>query len=212
MEITRPRFANASLGNAPSALDQIHDRDISIAIYQRSIAHLEAELLPFRSQQVEFRSSGEPDALVDALGAYLESQSLECLHLLADIRTQARYFSTLSGALDLKLFFSTIQSSMCRRFHTDINDLRLLCTYIGQGTLWLPEEAVNRHAYHNKGKNQDIVQDHALIQQAQTGEVLIMKGALYPEGEALLHRSPTLNAADEQRLMLRIDTNQMLDF
>ena len=93
---------------------------------------------------------------------------------------------------------------MCRKFHTDVNDLRMLCTYVGQGTLWLPDEAVKNEEY--RTRRDEIVIDEDLIQQALTGDVLILKGALYPEANAVIHRSPTIEETNERRLLLRIDT------
>ena len=45
---------------------------------------------------------------------------------------------------------------MCRRFHTDVNELRLLCTYSGPATLWLPEAAADRDAHHTGENNEQI--------------------------------------------------------
>ena len=101
---------------------------------------------------------------------------------------------------------------MCRKFHTDINDLRLLCTYIGPGTLWLPDEAVDLKALQKGGDEQALVVDEQQIQQVSTGDVVILKGALYPEANPILHRSPSIEESGEKRLLLRIDTNEFLNF
>ena len=101
---------------------------------------------------------------------------------------------------------------MCRRFHTDINSLRLLCTYVGQGTLWVPDEMVNHKAFLNKGGNEEIVTDESQIQHAGTGDVIILKGALYPEANPIVHRSPAIEGNGESRLLLRIDVNDGLNF
>ncbi len=98
---------------------------------------------------------------------------------------------------------------MCRKFHTDINDLRLLCTYAGPGTLWVAEDENNR----------DYDEEHigeVRIHQADTGDILILKGALYPKGKPVVHGSPTIEETDGkrlcERLLLRLDTNSFLDF
>ncbi|MEM7381676.1 MAG: DUF1826 domain-containing protein, partial [Bacteroidota bacterium] len=97
------------------------------------------------------------------------------------------------------------------RFHTDINELRMLCTYVGAGTLWLPDDAVDRNAYLSGKDNKDIVPDKNLIQQVCTGDVLILKGALYPGSTPILHRSPSVTENDEERILLRIDINESLN-
>ncbi|HAA11799.1 MAG TPA: hypothetical protein DCE41_08925, partial [Cytophagales bacterium] len=61
---------------------------------------------------------------------------------------------------------------------------------------------------------EELVLDADSIQQAETGAVIILKGAIYPkEGtQAVLHRSPTIEESGERRLLLRIDTDEFLNF
>ena len=103
---------------------------------------------------------------------------------------------------------------MCRKFHTDINDIRLLCTLSGEGTLWLPEFNVNREALDTQKDNEDIVIDPSYIMQAPENSAVLLKGALYPKSgtRAIVHRSPTIEESGEKRLLLRIDTNDNLNF
>ncbi len=87
---------------------------------------------------------------------------------------------------------------MCRNFHADINDLKLLCTYAGLGILWVTE-----------GKNSRVCNekepfDEGQIQQANTGYVLILKGALYPENNPIAHRSSTIQETGEKHLFKRL--------
>ena len=44
--------------------------------------------------------------------------------------------------------------------------------------------------------------------------VVLLKGALYPKAgtRAIVHRSPTIEESGEKRLLLRIDTNDNLNF
>ncbi|MEO0341714.1 MAG: DUF1826 domain-containing protein, partial [Bacteroidota bacterium] len=107
------------------------------------------------------------------------------------------------------LFLATVATSMCRKLHTDVNDLRLLCTYIGPGTVWVPDEAINQEALQARKSNEEIVSDEKLIQQVDTGDVVILKGALYPNAQPIMHRSPSLDQVGSTRLLLRIDTNSM---
>lgn len=43
-----------------------------------------------------------------------------------------------------------------------------------------------------KDSKRDIVKDHELVQQARTGDAIILKGALYPDARPILHRSPPI--------------------
>ena len=95
---------------------------------------------------------------------------------MKDIRMLLECFRDLSKLDSFRLFFATVQSDMCRRFHTDMNDLRLLCKYCGPGTLWLDEGNVNRKALTALEPNERIVVDEYKIKQASTGDVLVLKG------------------------------------
>ncbi len=97
---------------------------------------------------------------------------------------------------------------MCQRFHTDFNYLRLLCTYKGPATLWLPEKGADRMAHYSGKDNDSIVKNSDLIQQANTGDVLVLKGGMYPNAKAIIHRSPPIQTQGQKRLLLRIDMEQ----
>ena len=99
---------------------------------------------------------------------------------------------------------------MCRKFHTDINDLRLLCTYVGPGTLWLPDEAIDRNML--TASTQELLIEEQHIQQVATGDVVLLKGALFENSNPILHRSPAIEASGATRFLLRIDTNQFSNF
>ena len=102
-----------------------------------------------------------------------------------------------------------VKTDMCRKFHSDINDLRILCTYYGPGTLWLPKETIDKKAY--SADKDDFIIDESLIQQVATGDAVILKGALYRNSDPVLHKSPPVEAQGEQRLLLRIDTNEFVN-
>ena len=123
-------------------------------------------------------------------------------------------FEELSGAKSFRLLLSTVNTNMCSRFHTDMNDLRLLCTYSGPGTVWLSENNINRDALETYGDNETIVKDKSQINYAKTGAVVLLKGAVYPlKGtKAIVHRSPTIEETGMSRLLLRIDANDFLNF
>ena len=103
---------------------------------------------------------------------------------------------------------------MCRRFHTDLNYIRMLCTYSGPGTMWLSENNLNRKALDDLDENDSIVINQNDIKQVDTGSVVILKGALYPrEGtKAAVHRSPNIEESQQKRLLLRIDTDELFNF
>ncbi|MEM0992137.1 MAG: DUF1826 domain-containing protein [Bacteroidota bacterium] len=203
-------YQNAAIGHHPQILQDIHLSSKNIAIYQRDTQQLNGELDQIREQNIECRAKGTIEEVLLSLENYFDHNLPECPALLADISALLSSFQKITKATSYRLLLATVKTNMCRRFHTDINDLRMLCTYIGQGTLWLPDEAVNQKAV-ARGSNQEIVADKQLIQQASTGDVVILKGALCEGANPILHRSPSIEKHGEQRLLLRIDTNDFLN-
>lgn len=143
---------------------------------------------------------------------YFNSNLSECASFFEDVSELVKLFERATQASSFRLLLTTVSTNMCRKFHTDVNDLRLLCTYIGPGTLWLPDEAIDYKALQTGRNNQEIVVDERRIQQVRTGDVVILKGALYPEANPVLHCSPAIEGKGEKRLLLRIDTNEFLNF
>jgi len=97
----------------------------------------------------------------------------------------------------------------CPLFHVDAMRLRLLCTYTGAGTQWLPDEAVERTQLGLQGRpvteaNAAIARDAGAVQQLRAGWAAILKGARFGGGAAgLVHRSPP--AGGSPRLLLCVD-------
>jgi hypothetical protein len=203
---------NWEIGTNSRILKNIRQKDINIAIYEREIESLTKEIDRILNQDIEFRSSGDIDTIIDSVKKTLNPKEFSLI--IQDIHELLQLFKEISDAKSLKLLFATVNTNMCRRFHTDINDLRMLCTYSGPGTLWLTEDNINRNGLDCCGDTECIVINENEIKQAQTGSVVILKGAIFPtEGtKAVVHRSPTIEESGEKRLLLRIDTNEFLNF
>ena len=207
---TASKYANAAIGSDKKVLQDIRLKSKNIAIYERNIESLDKDLLQVAEQSVECRASGSAEDILSELEDYFSSHLLTCPSLFADVSELLRLFAQTTQASSFRLMLATISNNMCRKFHTDVNNLRLLCTYIGPGTLWVPDEAIDHQASQARGNNQEIVMDLQQIQQVRTGSVAILKGALYPDGNPVLHRSPSIEEDGARRLLLRIDTNEFL--
>ena len=206
------QYTNAAIGENQDILQEIHLQDKNIAIYERDIQLLHEDLKQLSEQVVEFRVKGSVEKVLSGLRAYFFDHFPTCSDLLNDISESLAHFKEISQASSFRLLLSTISTNMCRKFHTDVNDLRMLCTYLGPGTLWVPDEAIDLDASYARGNGKDIVIDLEKVEQVGTGDVVILKGALYPEANAILHRSPTIEENGEKRLLLRIDTYEALGF
>jgi len=109
------------------------------------------------------------------------------------------------------LRLTVLDRAMCPRFHVDRVPCRLVTTYQGIATEWLPHNVADRSKLGagNMGKSDDLsglFECPSDIKQLNCGDVALLKGELWHnnEGAGLIHRSPQLvnNAC---RLLLTID-------
>ena len=204
-------FSNAWVTRDLAQLHEIHNKEKNIAICEREISELSRDIGLLLQADFQFRHVGTKSEIKQALSNAFAVDDLT-QKLRIDVELLLDRLEQITSATSFSLGLFVTDTNMCSRFHSDINDLRLLCTYHGPGTLWLPEEAVNRRAHSNGDGNDEIVQRPRLIQQATTGDVLILKGVLYPDADAIIHRSPGIEQNEGKRLLLRIDTNQFADY
>ena len=88
----------------------------------------------------------------------------------------------------------------CPRYHVDNVPIRLLVTYAGQGTEWLPDSSANRHAFESGAPNEEIVKDPSNRQFIRPWDISLFRGG--PQG--LLHRTPD-SALKNPAVLLRLD-------
>jgi hypothetical protein len=137
-----------------------------------------------------------PGRLFPARNAFAE----ELWHLIEG-------FATVAGTTTVRVALEVERGDRCCYFHTDRVGLRLLCTYMGPGTEWVPDEFADRSALCS-GNNAAIVPDPRRIERLAPFWIGLFKGDLHPDcrGGGCIHRSPTLgrrrNAA---RILLTID-------
>jgi len=198
---------NAAIGNDVGVLRKIHLSNKNIVIYRRGMASLTQELLQVSKKCIEFRASGNLGRIALLLDRYFAEKISMRTALKEDILHLLEIFEGVSGASTFRLVWASVETTMCPRFHADHNVLRMLCTYYGPGTLWLPDHAVDREAYLSGKSNPNILLEEGQVQQVGTGDVVILKGALYPGATPILHRSPGIDENGGQRILLSIDAN-----
>lgn len=119
---------------------------------------------------------------------------------IEDLALLWRRYRALMRPQTVHLKLATIAHQMCPKYHCDNVHLRLVCSYAGAGTLWLPERAVDRRGLHPEPL------EGARPRQLQRFEVGLLKGVAWPGNAALgaVHRSP--HAHGGPRLLLSLDT------
>ena len=197
---------------SPQVLADIYQEDVNLAIWQRRpdtalnqcVANFLSAQPPFR-QAVTLTPSGAKPALNVVLGQ--TSNDL----LVDDIAALVARFCAMFDLQQTNLRLSVLDHAMCPKFHVDHVVCRLVTTYLGAGTEWLPHAAVNRSKLgpgsHGQPDNvSGLYSDASDIQQLQGGHVALLKGAGWPDNEraGLVHRSPTPDAG-ERRLLLTLD-------
>jgi hypothetical protein len=121
-----------------------------------------------------------------------------------DVEYLGRIFAAVAITRRLRVRVEAIDHDGCRKFHVDRVKTRLVCTYRGPASEWLPEHAVDRAALGSD--NPSIVRSWNALRRAPRYAVLINKGELIagPNG-GIVHRSPPAKRPEDARLVVVID-------
>lgn len=130
--------------------------------------------------------------------------------LAADVASLCEMFTQLVCADELMVSLESPDEATCPRFHVDLVGIRMLVTYVGPGTEWLPHEHVDRRwlgdAGHGRRDEQTgLMLPGARVQQVAPFDVVLLKGEAWPgaAGFGAVHRSP--DPAGQPRVLLRVD-------
>lgn len=197
----------------PSVLANIYESQFNIAIWQRELPlALQGVLERFVETYPTFQTSMTFDAN-NALPSLIEVlKSKEPTNLLAeDLAQIIDMFCCLFEQNRVGLRLTVLSKAMCPKFHVDQVPCRLVSTYHGDATEWLPNVGVDRAKL---GHGSDGLADHESglylhqndIQQLNKGDVALLKGERWEGNESagLIHRSPGLQQ-DKKRLLLTLD-------
>eukprot|EP01023_Acetabularia_acetabulum_P017422 TRINITY_DN18690_c4_g1_i1.p2 TRINITY_DN18690_c4_g1~~TRINITY_DN18690_c4_g1_i1.p2 ORF type:complete len:126 (-),score=13.29 TRINITY_DN18690_c4_g1_i1:296-673(-) len=102
-----------------------------------------------------------------------------------------------------------IDFTPCTRLHQDKVNLRVLCTYCGPGTLYIPDEQVIRFPkFLHAVKRCNFTESDVV--QVQPGDLLFLKGEglLGRAGCGAIHRSPDMQENDVRLLLTISDVCQ----
>lgn len=120
-------------------------------------------------------------------------------------------FATLFEVERVGLRLLPLEGQMCPRFHVDRVPCRMVTTYAGAGTQWLPQHRVDRSKLGPgsgglKDSESGLFADTSHIESMAEGDVALLKGEMWEgnEGGGLVHRSP-LVPGPARRLLLTLD-------
>lgn len=208
----RPAGWNAgphvALCRTAAELSAIRQPGVTLALWRRPLpTGLAAQLARFTgADRPSFRLATTPDEAEEDIAAALPAARRTAGPLLDDIARLVRLYADLVGCPAVMLRLDSVTGDGCRFFHADHVGLRLLCTYQGAGTQWLPDEAVNRPAL-GRGDNDAVIADPTRLQTFGAGHVGLLKGESWPgnRGRGLVHRSPPAAPSGLSRLLLCLD-------
>lgn len=165
--------------------------DPAIAAYSQWLATASAETTGIPAFTA-LQAVVEPAELPGLLGQRLPD-ALGKTEFIADLQLLSQMLTCLMDCSAVGFRLKLLQQAMCPRFHTDHVALRLLVTYFGTGTEWLPEAP-------SPGLGRSL----QMPQQLGAAEVALLKGSAWQGNEAgaIWHRSP---AAATPRLLLSLD-------
>lgn len=198
---------------SPEGFDLIREDGVNLVSWHRELplGHdasfaTWADKFPASFDRVISISEGSDDLAMATSG--LEEPTRQWV--MADIALLLARFACLAGTSRLRVSFGAVRSDQCRKFHMDYIRYRLVTTYIGPGTEWVPESAVHREALALPSDspwdaNKNIIRDASAVRRAAAGDVIVMKGALH-DGRGAIHRSPSIEGTGQARIVLIANT------
>ena len=199
-------------GHEPSILTDIYQDTVNIAIWQRELAQVLEQAAdrvlsknPTLQTSITIAPQDAYAAVNDVFG------TTEAAVLSEDIAQLVDMFCCLFDLKRAGLRLTALDRAMCPRFHVDRVPCRLVTTYGGVATEWLPHHRVDRSklgaASQGKPDEQSgLFENKSDIQRLNQGDVALLKGELWEgnENAGLVHRSPAVNPG-ANRLLLTLD-------
>ncbi len=206
------KVRRAGQSNNTNVFADIYDEETNIAVWQRSLSDtLQKSIETLLTSKPTFKAAmtvtpeSALSSIRDALGGDAQTELSENITELVDM------FCTLFELERVGLRLTALDRAMCPRFHVDQVPCRLVTTFKGIATEWLPQQTANRDKL-GAGSNGKPDSESGLyknghdIQQLNSGDVALLKGERWEgnENAGLVHRSPNI-AANERRLLLTLD-------
>jgi len=189
-----PKVRWSSSADESTVLTDIYKHEINIAIWQRTLSEdlsgaVEHLLMADPQFQVsEFIQPEDAHNALDGLFSKAMTDSTKQAALVADVANIIDMFCCLFELPKAGLRITALDKAMCPRFHVDRVPARLVTTYSGIATQWLPHQYVDRRMLGagNRGLPDDESGLYLLdndIHQMNAGDVALLKGELWEGNE-----------------------------
>ena len=202
-EMTSPLPAHVATSGGAEGLDAILAPSISMAVWERRLdqdladavrAALAGGFALLRlTSACEGMAALLPEKLIDA---GIDARAATAI--AADIEQLGRRFAGIMNRDPIDIRLERVRDNACRKFHADYVTARLITTYHGRATEWLDQDGAARL---ERGTGPAGLPIRALRQ----GDVALLKGRLWADDRAIVHRSPPIAGTGEERLLLVIN-------
>lgn len=213
----RPSAPVASWREVDRIVDlvRLFDDDVSVVVLRRPRplglgAWLDALAASERSLQARVAEPSTLEATLDSMvDAFPADEARDALR--ADLAQLAEIYRELLGVERLGLRLNVFAEDMCPRFHVDRILARLIRTYAGPGTEYLDAADADRARLGAHDGDPEVSAiaggDRALVRHVPTFSVALLKGDAWPgnSGRGVVHRSHSVAARNEQRILFTID-------
>lgn len=185
----------------------IYDEDVELISVARPASEPNPEtagrLVPAHRNLQEHwtQSPGDDRAITDRLSASLETNALPVLS--ASISAATEILGDLLGCPEVGIRVTTLHRPMCPRFHVDQVPCRMLITFLGPGTEWIPHDDVDPGQLNDRRTDVVPVRTGKTARQLATGSWSLLKGGAWNDQfHGVVHRSPHYPG---ERLLVSID-------
>jgi hypothetical protein len=213
--LPRAKFRRQSEGEDPTILADIYLEETNIVIWRRKLpATFSQSIESFLDLNSELQVAMvvTPETAYSLIHEKLADSGQH--ELCKNIDQLVGIFCSLLEVQRVGLRLANLDRAMCPKFHVDKVPCRMVTTFQGLATEWLPHESVNREklGLGSIGKNDSqsgIFNSKEEIQHLHSGDVALLKGEMWEDNEnaGLVHRSPALSAG-QRRLILTLDMIQ----
>ena len=177
-------------------LNEIFDNNKNISIWKRKLSDELSSICKYfyeKNPDLAFSKIINIDSFKKNLNSEFETDKNISV-LINDIYEVVKEFCNIFNTKKVWLRLDSIDKPMCPNFHTDDVKCRMVTTYLGPGTQWIPKHLIDK----NMTKSD--------IMQLNVGDVALLKGEGWKGNEenGLIHRSPHLNT-NYKRLYMTVD-------
>lgn len=176
-----PMHAASTLPDQPWTA--IADPQTCVIVEERALGALAADAAALAASGMVHRAQGSPAEIALQLAALPRG-------MRDDIAALSSRYCALLAIAACRVRLEVLDRQPCWKWHADYVRVRLLTTYTGAGTEYLPSPDANE----------------AMAQQLPLAAIGLFKGHRFANDHApCIHRSPPFGAGDPVRLLLVID-------